>query len=227
MITTNELVIVKKDDFTSDAELHENVINRFKETDRLRRNHHLGLALFLVVLSAIAGIVLHLFFGFSLYGSIAASVFSLALLLFMWKGLPLLAGWYIWVFMSGSEAKALMIVLHNETNIAKYYSEFLWADSVNKHLTGANGENVQMTDLRIDTDMTDRFKTPVIIKKDVLVAGDFDFGDHIKTITVTLSFNKDNSQLTASQYQISTAKKEYGAQDLILNTPTQTVQGSL
>lgn len=207
MITTNELIVVNKQDFTADAELHENVINRFKETDRLRRNHHLGLAVFWVVLFAIAGIVLHLFFGFSLYGSIAASVFSLALLLFMWKGMPLLFGWHIWFFMGISEVKALMIVLNNESNIGKYYAEFLWADSVNKHLKGANGENVQMTDLRIGTDMTNRFKTPVIIKKDVLVAGDFDFGDYMKTITVTLSFNKDNSQLTASQYQISTAKK--------------------
>lgn len=224
MITTNELVIVKKDDFTADTELHENVINRFKDSDRLRRNHHLGLALFWVVLSAIAGIVLHLFFGFSLYGLIAASVFSFGLLLFMWKGMPLLFGWHIWVLMGINESKALMIALHNETNIAKYYSDFLWADSVKKHLKGANGENVQMTNLRIDTDMTNRFKTPVIIKKDVLVAGDFDFGNYMKTITVTLSFNKDNSQLTASQYQISTTKKD-STEHHMLDTPTNHLKG--
>lgn len=131
----------------------------------------------------------------------AAAVGIVLLYLVWWRCTQLLFGWQAIASMNFHAVEAVILARRNEDQIFRYYTNLLTTDPIKKYVV--TGEIGLLTDIRINTDVSNKVTDTDGRKIEVVVSGDFGFSSYNRTVSVTLEFNDDNSQLTTSKYEIS------------------------
>lgn len=207
-IASSDYIMVEKQSFPNELLFHENITGRFKKAKQERRKKIAKNILIAVTAAVIVGLLWSVVLGGDPYSCMGIAV-SLALLMGVTlQVVQLFLVWPLWVFMGNSGMKAHVITERHKTEIAEYYTELLWTDAIKKHLSSSDNSKVaQLIDLKVSADISSRVANTPIIKKDVIVVGDFDFNGYSKVISITLEFNQDNSALTMSKYEVLTKVK--------------------
>lgn len=198
------LVFIEKQYLPNETIFHENIIDRFELNERKCKETKLKIAFFSLTWALVVGAGWSAYSGSDLYTCVGIATVMVIGLWMVWGVIRLAISWQFLLFMGFRVAHALKLTWRNESNIAKYYTDLLSTDAIKKYL--ATEEIGQLTDIRITTDTSNNGGNTPSIKKqgvEVLVVGDIDYGSHSRTISATLEFNNDNSQLTLCNYEIS------------------------
>lgn len=207
-IASSDYIMVEKQDFPNEVLFHENITGRFKKSKRQRQKNTAKNLLLIASAAAIAGILWSVAVGGDLYLCMGIAIIAVFLAAIVIQLAQFIFAWPLWVFMGGSGMKAYMITERHKKEIAEYYSDLLWTDAINNHIISGDSPNaVKLVNLKVSADISSRVANTPIIKKDVMVVGDFDYKGYSRVISATLEFNQDNSALTMAKYEVLTKAK--------------------